>query len=96
MTTPLGVRLCRYGDVIAERTGLGGVWVGLVFLATVAFLPELVTGMSAISAAGAADIAAVGIGAPNMAVSNILGRNLFKLLLISIYLANSYLLYLYQ
>ena len=30
-----GVRLARYGDAIARRTGLGGTWMGLVAMATV-------------------------------------------------------------
>ena len=30
-----GARLSRYGDVIAEKTGIGGTWVGLILLATV-------------------------------------------------------------
>jgi cation:H+ antiporter len=36
-----GVRLSRYGDVIAEKSGAGGTWVGLTMLATVPSLPEL-------------------------------------------------------
>ncbi len=31
-----GTKLARYGDVIAEKTGLGGIWIGLVLLAAVA------------------------------------------------------------
>jgi cation:H+ antiporter len=53
-----GMRLSRYGDIIAEKTGLGGTWVGLVMLATVTSVPELVTGASAILIVGAPDIAA--------------------------------------
>lgn len=41
-----GVRLSRYGDAIAQKTGSGGTWIGLVLLATVTSLPELVTGIS--------------------------------------------------
>lgn len=53
-----GVRLSRYGDVIAEKSGLGGTWVGLVMLATVTSLPELVTGASAVLVFDVPDIAA--------------------------------------
>ena len=53
-----GSRLSRYGDVIAEKTGLGRSWVGLVLLATVTSLPELVTGLSAVTLARVPDIAA--------------------------------------
>ncbi len=52
-----GVRLSRYGDAIAAHTGLSGNWVGLILLATVTSLPELVTGLSAVTVAGAPDIA---------------------------------------
>jgi cation:H+ antiporter len=53
-----GVRLSRYGDVIAEKTGLGGTWIGVVLLATVTSLPELMTGTSAILIFDVVDIAA--------------------------------------
>jgi cation:H+ antiporter len=29
-----GTRLSRYGDVIADKTGLGGAWIGLALMAT--------------------------------------------------------------
>ncbi len=64
-----GARLSRYGDVIAEKTGMSGSWVGLILLATVSSLPELVTGVSAVSLA---DV-------PNIAVGNILGSCVFNL-----------------
>ena len=53
-----GVRLSRYGDIIAEKTGVGGTWVGVILLATVTSLPELVTGASAVLLFGVPDIAA--------------------------------------
>jgi len=52
-----GVRLSRYGDAIAAHTGLSRNWVGLILLATVTSLPELVTGLSAVTVAAAPDIA---------------------------------------
>ncbi|MBI5286993.1 MAG: sodium:calcium antiporter, partial [Deltaproteobacteria bacterium] len=30
-----GIRLSRYGDVIAEKTGLGRAWIGLILMASV-------------------------------------------------------------
>ena len=48
-----GSRLARAGDVIAQRTGLGGTWIGLVLVATVTSLPELITGVSAVVLADA-------------------------------------------
>lgn len=64
-----GARLSRYGDVIAEKTGLGRGWVGLILLATVTSLPELVTGLSAVT------IARV----PDIAVGDVLGSCVFNL-----------------
>ncbi|KGM39482.1 cation transporter [Aquabacterium sp. NJ1] len=52
-----GVRLSRYGDAIASLTGLSRNWIGLILIGTVTSLPELVTGMSAVTAANAPDIA---------------------------------------
>jgi cation:H+ antiporter len=52
-----GLRLIRYGDAIAELTGLSRSWVGLILVATVTSLPELVTGLSAVTLASAPDIA---------------------------------------
>lgn len=48
-----GVRLSRYGDIIAEKSGLSRGWVGLILLATVTSLPELVTGLSSVAAVAA-------------------------------------------
>lgn len=67
-----GYFLSLYGDVIAEKTGLGGTWVGLAMLATVTSLPELVTGVSA----------ATYVDAPNIALGDALGSCVFNLLLI--------------
>ncbi|WP_374568157.1 sodium:calcium antiporter [Ideonella sp.] len=53
-----GARLCRYGDVIAAHTGLSRNWIGLIMVATVTSLPELVTGLSAVTVAQAPDLAA--------------------------------------
>ena len=64
-----GYLLSRYGDIIAEKTGMSASWVGLVLLATATSLPELVTGISAVTAADA----------PNIAVGNALGSTVFNL-----------------
>lgn len=69
-----GFWLSRFGDIIAERTGLSGSWVGLILMATVTSLPELVTGVSAIRVAGS----------PDLAVGDALGSCLFNLLLLSV------------
>ena len=67
-----GVRLSRYGDIIAEKSGLSRGWVGLILLATVTSLPELVTGLTSVT------IAKV----PDIAVGDIMGSCVFNLLII--------------
>jgi cation:H+ antiporter len=53
-----GTWLSRYGDAIAEKTGLGRTWVGVIMMATVTSLPELITGGSAVLIYDLPDIAA--------------------------------------
>jgi cation:H+ antiporter len=67
-----GVKLSRYGDVIAEKSGMSRGWVGLILLATVTSLPELVTGLSSVTVAQV----------PDIAVGDILGSCVFNLLII--------------
>jgi cation:H+ antiporter len=69
-----GAFLSRYGDIIADKTGLGGTWVGLVMLATVTSLPELVTGVSSVTLADS----------PNIALGDVLGSCVFNLLLLTV------------
>lgn len=52
-----GIRLSRYGDIIAEKSGLGRTWVGVVLVATVTSLPELVSSISGVAMNDAPDIA---------------------------------------
>lgn len=51
------MRLARYGDAIAEKTGIGGIWIGLVLLAAITSMPELVTGVSSAALVGSPDLA---------------------------------------
>jgi cation:H+ antiporter len=53
-----GGRLAHYGDIIGNKAGWSGSWVGLILLSTVTSLPELVTGISAAGFANKPDIAA--------------------------------------
>ena len=69
-----GAKLARYGDAIAEKTGLGRIWVGLILLAAITSMPELVTGVSA---------AAI-VKLPDLAVGNLLGSCLFNLALLAL------------
>ena len=64
-----GSQLARYADVIADKTGLSASWIGLMLLATVTSLPELVTGISSLTLANV----------PNIAVGSILGSCVFNL-----------------
>lgn len=64
-----GFALSRYADAIAAKSGLSRNWIGLVLMATVTSLPELITGASSIVLADA----------PNIAVGNVLGACVFNL-----------------
>jgi cation:H+ antiporter len=44
-----GANLSKYGDVIAEKTGLGRAWIGLILMASITSLPELITGISSVA-----------------------------------------------
>jgi cation:H+ antiporter len=68
-----GTYLSRYGDIIAWKTGLGRTWIGVVLLASVTSLPELVTGISAVTYADA----------PDIAVGDVLGSCVFNLMIIA-------------
>jgi cation:H+ antiporter len=69
-----GTKLSKYGDIIAEKTGLGRTWIGVVLMASVTSLPELVTGISSVTYAGVPDIAA----------GDILGSCVFNMLILAI------------
>jgi len=68
-----GVRLSRYGDIIAEKTGLGGAWIGVALLATVTSLPELITGASSVLV----------FDVPDIAVGDVIGSCMFNLLILA-------------
>jgi len=68
-----GIRLASFGDALARRTGIGQGWIGLLFLATVTSIPELTTTITGAS-----------IGAPNIAVGNAFGSNVFNVAIIGI------------
>ena len=72
-----GAKLSRYGDKIAEKTGLSGIWVGLLLLAAATSLPELITGIGSVTLVGG------GEGA-NLALGAVFGSNLFNLLIIAL------------
>jgi cation:H+ antiporter len=65
-----GYVLSRSADALADTYGWGRGWVGVALLATVTSLPELASGISAVSL----------VGAPNLAVGNALGACVVNLL----------------
>lgn len=67
-----GYFLSRYGDIIAEKTGMSASWIGLILLSTATSLPELATGISSVSFADA----------PNIAVGDVLGSTVFNLVIL--------------
>ncbi len=69
-----GIKLSKYGDIIAEKTGLGRAWTGMVLMASVTSLPELVTGISSVTFAGL----------PDIAVGDVLGSCVFNILIIAL------------
>lgn len=69
-----GPALSRYGNIISELTGLSRTWIGLFLLATATSLPELFTGLSAVTLA---DV-------PNIAVGDVLGSCIFNLAILVI------------
>lgn len=69
-----GARLSYYGDKIAALTGMGRAWAGLILMASVTSLPELITGISSVAI----------VKAPNLAAGDIFGSCVFNLLILSI------------
>jgi len=65
--------LAKYGDVIAIRTGLGGMFIGILLMAGATSLPELLTSMEAVRQ-----------NTPNIAAGNLLGSNGFNMLLLAV------------
>ncbi len=66
-------QLAKYGDVIALRTGLGGMFIGVLLLAGATSLPEVLTTISSLSE-----------GVPNLAAGNLFGSNLFNMFLLAV------------
>jgi cation:H+ antiporter len=69
-----GTKLAKYGDKIADLTGWGKAWVGLILMASVTSLPELITGISSVAI----------VKAPDLAAGDIFGSCVFNLLILSV------------
>lgn len=68
-----GSKLAIFGDQIGDITGVGKAWVGLMLIASITSLPELVTGLSSV----------VIHDLPDIAVGDVLGSCMFNLLIIA-------------
>lgn len=69
-----GTKLSYYGDKLADVMGWGKMWMGMILMAGVTSLPELVTGVSSIQM----------IDSPSMAVGNVIGSCAFNILILSL------------
>jgi cation:H+ antiporter len=69
-----GSRLSKYGDLMADMLGWGKMFMGLILMASVTSMPELMNGISAV----------VILDAPDLAVGDIVGSCAFNILIISI------------
>lgn len=65
-------KLAEFGDIIAVRTNLGGIFVGTVFLAAATSLPEIIASLSAFQNE-----------APNLAAGNFFGSNMVNIALLA-------------
>jgi cation:H+ antiporter len=70
----LGIWLASIGDRLAGTTGLSRSFIGNLFLALTTSLPEI-----------AASLAAIRLGAIDLAIGNVLGSNLFNVTMFFIY-----------
>lgn len=68
-----GSKLSYYGNLISEKTGLGKAWIGLILMATVTSMPELMVGISSSAIIGSADLA----------VGDVLGSCAFNLFILA-------------
>jgi cation:H+ antiporter len=66
-------QLAKYGDIIAVRTRLGGMFIGVLLLAGATSLPEVLTTISSLNQ-----------NAPNLAAGNLLGSNTFNMFLLAV------------
>lgn len=66
-----GKQLSIYGDIIGDYKGWEKSWVGILMLASITSMPELIT--SSVSSV---------LGHPEMAVSNVFGSNMFNIFVV--------------
>ena len=69
-----GSRLSKYGDLMADMLGWGKMFMGIILMASVTSMPELMSGISSVTI----------LDAPDLAVGDIVGSCAFNVLIISI------------
>ncbi|MEJ2207659.1 MAG: hypothetical protein P8129_01310 [Anaerolineae bacterium] len=67
------IKLAQYGDVIAVRTRLGGMFIGVLLLAGATSLPEMLTMINSFR-----------VEAPGLAAGNMFGSNMFNMFLLAV------------
>jgi cation:H+ antiporter len=67
------IKMAQYGDVIAVRTQLGGMFIGVLLLAGATSLPEMLTMINSFNQ-----------GTPGLAAGNMFGSNMFNMLLLAV------------
>ncbi|MFZ4450437.1 sodium:calcium antiporter [Salibacterium aidingense] len=72
LTVTAAVKLSTYADVISLKSKWGGLMVGTILLAGATSLPEVTTSLTAVI-----------LDNPDIAVGNVLGSNMFNLLIIA-------------
>jgi cation:H+ antiporter len=65
--------MAQYGDVIAVRTRLGGMFIGVLLLAGAMSLPEMLTMINSFR-----------LNAPGLAAGNMFGSNMFNMFLLTV------------
>lgn len=65
--------LAKYGDVIAVRTRLGGMFIGAILLASATSLPELITAFNSLRQ-----------NVPNLTAGDLFGSSMFNMLLLAV------------
>jgi Ca2+/Na+ antiporter len=66
-------KLADYGDVIAERTRLGGMFVGTLLMAEATSLPELLTAVNSAH-----------LGVVDLTIGDIFGSSMFNMLMLTV------------
>nr|WP_078556880.1 sodium:calcium antiporter [Bacillus alkalicellulosilyticus] len=72
VTVITAIKLSTYADALSEKTKLGGMLVGTILLAGATSLPEVTTSVSAVI-----------LDTPDIAIGNVLGSNMFNLLILA-------------